>query len=162
MHARVTGFFNFYRTGIGREKGIRMYYLKTEAAFDSAHFLKGYKGKCSNIHGHRWRVVVHIKSEKLHRDGQTKGMVEDFGDIKSALKELCDTLDHCFIFEQDSLMTETLGALKKEGFRLVEMPFRPTAENLARYIYEALEEQGFEMHMTEVYETPGNCAMYTG
>ncbi len=139
-----------------------MYYLKTEVAFDSAHFLKDYNGKCSNIHGHRWRVVVHIKSESLIREGQKKGMVEDFSDIKSALKELCNTLDHCFMIEQGSLLTETLEALKKENFRLVEMPFRPTAENLARYIYETLKEQGFEMYMTEVYETPGNCAMYTG
>ena len=35
-----------------------MYYLKTESSFDSAHFLKGYNGKCRNLHGHRWRVVV--------------------------------------------------------------------------------------------------------
>ena len=42
-----------------------MYQLKTEADFDSAHFLSGYTGKCSNIHGHRWHVEIEIESRKL-------------------------------------------------------------------------------------------------
>lgn len=42
-----------------------MYYLKTENSFDSAHFLKGYDGKCRNLHGHRWRVVVEIAADQL-------------------------------------------------------------------------------------------------
>lgn len=42
-----------------------MYYLKTESSFDSAHFLKGYAGKCRNLHGHRWRVVVEIAADQL-------------------------------------------------------------------------------------------------
>lgn len=42
-----------------------MYYLKTESSFDSAHFLKGYDGKCRNLHGHRWRVVVEIAADQL-------------------------------------------------------------------------------------------------
>ena len=140
----------------------KMYYIKTEAAFDSAHFLKGYKGKCSNLHGHRWRVVACVKAEELRSDEQTRGMVEDFGDIKGALKELCDDLDHCFIYEKGSLKSNTLEALQEEGFRIVEMEFRPTAENLAKYIFEYLAGKGFVMHEVEVYETPGNCAVYAG
>ena len=137
-----------------------MYYIKTEAAFDSAHFLKGYEGKCSNLHGHRWRVVAYVKAECLREDVQRRGMVEDFGDIQGALKELCDELDHCFIYEEGSLREETVAALKAEDFRLETVPFRPTAENMAKYIFEVLSRQGFEMHMVEVYETPANCAAY--
>ena len=48
-----------------------MYYLKTESSFDSAHFLKGYDGKCRNLHGHRWRVVVEIAADQL-KDGSDK------------------------------------------------------------------------------------------
>ena len=48
-----------------------MYYLKTESSFDSAHFLKGYDGKCRNLHGHRWRVVVEIAADQLKDEGQT-------------------------------------------------------------------------------------------
>ena len=56
-----------------------MYILKSEHSFDSAHFLSGYEGKCSNIHGHRWRVVMEIMGEKLEKSGQIRGMLIDFG-----------------------------------------------------------------------------------
>ena len=59
-----------------------MYYLKTEASFDAAHFLWKYEGKCRNIHGHRWNVAVEIKSQVLKQEGQTRGMIVDFGDLK--------------------------------------------------------------------------------
>lgn len=49
-----------------------MYVLKTNSSFDSAHFLSGYKGKCSNIHGHRWKVEIQVKGEKLKEDVQNK------------------------------------------------------------------------------------------
>ena len=79
-----------------------MYILKSEKSFDAAHFLKDYKGKCSNIHGHRWRVVVSIKSEKLSDEQQTKGMIIDFSDLKNKLKNICDYFDHSFIYEENS------------------------------------------------------------
>ena len=105
-----------------------MYILETEQSFDSAHFLSGYKGKCSNLHGHRWRVVARIAMDELNKEGQTRDMVIDFGDFKDALKKLTDALDHSFIFETGSLKETTLTALKEEGFLLHEVPFRPTAE----------------------------------
>ncbi len=139
-----------------------MYYLKTEASFDSAHFLKDYVGKCSNIHGHRWRVVAQIKGEELDTDPQTRGMLVDFGDLKGVLKGICDNLDHSFIIETGSLKNETLAALKEEGFRIIEFPFRPTAENLAKYIFDELVSGGYDADKVEVYETPANCAVYSG
>ena len=63
-----------------------MYILKTEHSFDAAHFLYGYDGKCSNIHGHRWRVVLEVCTEDLQEDGQNRGMYVDFGDLKRDLK----------------------------------------------------------------------------
>ena len=137
-----------------------MYYLKTESSFDSAHFLKGYDGKCRNIHGHCWRVVVYIGSDSLKSEGQTRGMVVDFGDLKSALKVLCDEFDHCLIYEENTLKKATVDALKAEDFRLIEIPFRPTAENFAKYFYDRLKAQGMPIHRLEVYETPKNCAIY--
>jgi 6-pyruvoyltetrahydropterin/6-carboxytetrahydropterin synthase len=137
-----------------------MYWIKSEYAFDAAHFLKGYEGKCRNLHGHRWRVVAELKGEELSQAEQTKGMLLDFGDLKKLLKAKCDHLDHCLIYETGSLRDKTLEALREEDFRLVEVPFRPTAENLARYFYEEIAEAGFPVHRVEVYETPTNCAAY--
>lgn len=137
-----------------------MYYLKSEKSFDSAHFLKGYEGKCRNIHGHCWKVVAEIKGESLEAQGQKRGMLMDFGDLKKALKNMCDEFDHCLIYEAGSLMEETLKAFHNEGFRLMEVPFRPTAENFARYFYEQLKAQDLPMHRVEVFETETNCAVY--
>lgn len=137
-----------------------MYYLKTEQSFDSAHFLKDYQGKCSNLHGHRWRVTAELAGTELSREAQTRGMLVDFGDLKAALKELCDHLDHSFIFEKGSLKESTIQALREEEFRLVEVDFRPTAENFARSFFIRLKERGFAVHRIEVYETPSNCAVY--
>lgn len=49
-----------------------MYTLKTEHSFDAAHFLYGYEGKCSNIHGHRWRVVAEVSSDELETTDRTE------------------------------------------------------------------------------------------
>lgn len=137
-----------------------MYFLKTEQSFDAAHFLKGYQGKCSNIHGHRWRVVAQIRSERLSDQPQTRGMVVDFSDLKASLKAICDRYDHCLIYESGSLRSQTVRVLEEEGFRLEEVPFRPTAEHLAQHIYEWMKEQGHSVDRVEVYETPNNCAAY--
>ncbi len=137
-----------------------MYYLKTEAAFDSAHFLKDYQGKCKNLHGHRWRVIITICSNALKKDKQTHGMLVDFGDLKDSLKKETDTLDHCLIIEKDSLKPKTKQALLEENFHIEEVPFRPTAENFSRYFFERLKQAGFPVYEATVYETPNNCASY--
>lgn len=139
-----------------------MYYLTTEHAFDSAHFLSGYQGKCHNLHGHRWKVVAEISGEALHRAGQIRGMLVDFGDLKRELRAMCDALDHSFIYESGTLKSATVAALREEDFRLIEVPFRPTAEEFSRYFYETLQEKGYAVHRVMVYETPTNCAAYEG
>lgn len=137
-----------------------MYIIKTEQSFDSAHFLAGYQGKCSNLHGHRWRVVVEIFADELVEEGQLRGMVTDFGDIKTDLQSIADYYDHAFIYEAGTLKDTTVKALSEEGFRLITVPFRPTAEHFSRHFYEELKEMGYQVRAVEVYETPNNCAIY--
>ena len=138
-----------------------MYKLKTESSFDAAHFLTDYHGKCENLHGHRWRVVAYLAQQELCKEGTHKDMVLDFGEFKSALRKLTEELDHSFIVEEGSLMQETLACLEKEGFVLTIMPFRTTAENLAKYLFEQLESEGLPVSSVEVDETPNNCAIYS-
>lgn len=143
-----------------------MYYLKTSASFDSAHFLHGYNGKCANIHGHHWVVEVKIRGDELQKDGEKSGMLIDFGDFKKAVKDFAGDLDHALIYEQETLKPETIQALKNENFRLIEVDFRPTAENFARYFYDLLSIYGtvsnleLDIKSVTVYETPDNCAVY--
>lgn len=139
-----------------------MYILKTEAAFDSAHFLSGYNGKCSNLHGHCWKIEIEIESNELVQDGQCRGMIVDFGDLKNDLKNLADSFDHAFIYEKGSLKEATISALKDENFRLIEVDFRPTAENFSKYFYDVMQNKGYKVKTLTVYETPNNCASYCG
>lgn len=139
-----------------------MYYLQAEQSFDAAHFLKGYQGKCKNIHGHRWRVVAVISGDTLQKTGPQRDMLTDFGDLKNDLKALTEPLDHALLVEQGSLRPETQAALEAEEFRMVFLPFRTTAERFSRYFYEALTGLGYQVREVQVYETPNNCARYDG
>ena len=137
-----------------------MFILKTSAAFDSAHFLSGYNGKCANLHGHHWVVEVEVSANALQKSGEKRGMVIDFGDLKKAVRELADSFDHATIYETGTLKDATIAAFQDEGFKLIEVLYRPTAENFARAFYYDLLEQGLPVYAVTVYETPDNCARY--
>ena len=129
-----------------------MYILSTESSFDAAHFLTNYEGKCKNIHGHRWRVVLEISGEPK------SGMLVDFGDLKKDLKDACDYFDHTFIVEEGSLKEELFNMLNEE-FILRVVPFRTTAENFSKYFYDLMNKK-YHVESVSVYETPNNKAEY--
>ena len=129
-----------------------MHLITSESSFDAAHFLTNYEGKCKNIHGHRWRVVVTIKGEL------TNGMLVDFGDFKKDIKDLCDYFDHSFIVEKGSLGKKLFDLLNKQ-FVLRVVEFRTTAENFSKYIFEEMSKK-YSVKEVCVYETPNNCARY--
>ena len=132
-------------------KGTPMYGLKTD-----------YHGTCENHHGHPWRVDAYLEQEELQTQGTHKDMVIDFADFKGALRDLTEAFDHSFVVEEGSLAPDTLACLEREGFSLSIVPFRTTAENLARYFYGKLADAGFPVSQVDVYETPNNCAIYRG
>ncbi len=121
-----------------------MYYLQVEEDFASAHQLRGYQGRCENLHGHNWRVLVKVKGREL----DPIGMLVDFGDLKKILRELLSGLDHVFLNELP--------------------PFdriNPTSENLAAYLYETLAErlpEGVDVHEVTVWESARSAATYDG
>ena len=137
-----------------------MYILKAEQSFDSAHFLAGYNGKCSNIHGHRWRVEIEVQSETVGEDGQLEGMVVDFGDLKNELKEIVDGLDHGLIIQEGTMRADALRYLTPELLKIIEIEFRPTAENFAAYFYKIFKNKGHNVKRAIVYETPTNSASF--
>ena len=61
-----------------------------QMSFSSAHYLRDYVGKCANLHGHNYKVEVHVRGQKLDRIG----MLIDFADLKAATKKIVDYLDH--------------------------------------------------------------------
>ena len=137
-----------------------MFELTSEASFDAAHFLTNYKGKCENLHGHRWRVVACVGTDTLVQSGTEQDMVMDFAAFKAALRDCVASFDHTFIVERGSLAQSTLDALNMEGFKLTMVDFRTTAENFARFFADELISRGLSITRVDVYETPKNCATY--
>ncbi len=160
--SRVTDFLTKTMENAKKLEGVRIVYsLDVEQDFDSAHFLAGYQGKCGNIHGHRWRVILTIKGEELENNIQNRGMLVDFSKLKDDLKHEVDYFDHSLIVEKDSLKETTMNALLEEGFKVIQLEFRPTAENLSKYFYDMMGRYGYRVAHVTVYETPNNCATYT-
>lgn len=137
-----------------------MYILKVEHSFDSAHFLAGYNGKCKNIHGHRWKVEIELQSKALISGGQLDGMVIDFSDFKEVVKDMVDSFDHALIIEKGTMREETLKCIELDGFKVLKVAFRPTAENFAAFFFKTIKDKGYNLKKVTVYETPTNSAAY--
>lgn len=138
-----------------------MYTVSCEAHFDAAHFLFGYSGACKNLHGHRWKIRVYVSSDKLIDEGECRGMIADFNDIKSILNEIADRFDHKLIAEKDTLRSTTMMMLEEEDFEITEVEFRPTAENFAKYIYDELKKSGVTPSKVRVFESENAYAEYS-
>ena len=108
------------------------YKLSVFKHFSSAHALRGYKGKCENLHGHNWVVVVYCKSKELNDNG----MVTDFAIIKKMISE---KFDHQYF--------NNIPPFDK---------INPTAENMAREFCNMIPN----CYKVSVQESEGNIAIY--
>ena len=121
-----------------------MYQISVRQHFDAAHFLRGYKGKCESVHGHRFEVVVTVQAKALN----DIGIAYDFLDLKNNLNEILSLFDHRPLNE--------ISLFKN---------INPSAENIARVIYEELQAKLDKVPVTltsvDVWESPENCVRYT-
>lgn len=126
--------------------------------FDAAHVLTNHDGLCKNLHGHTYRVDVSVTQD----ENDDRDMVIDFKDLKHIANEaICDSFDHAFIFNRESEGEREIAAVVgKYGMRTVELPFRSTAENLARHFYSMLKERVPGLSAVKVWETAESCAEY--
>lgn len=140
-----------------------MFKIKNKIEFDTAHYLSGYNGKCANIHGHRYKLITSICSDTLQSEGHSRGMVEDFSKIKEALKDIETFFDHKLLVEDNEDGRRAADALKAlpNGFDVVMMPFRPTCEEMSRYIFHMLKAKGINVSEVELFETPNNSCVYS-
>ncbi len=131
--------------------------IRKECRFEAAHLLNGHPGECRNLHGHTYRVVVEV-AQRPDEDGD---MVMDFKDLKAVLRDvILDRFDHAFLYDQRAPEEREIAAvLSRLELRAVPLPFRTTAENLARHFFEALAER-VAVICVSVYETPESCAEY--
>lgn len=140
-----------------------MFKIKSEIQFDTAHYLSGYEGKCSNIHGHRYRLIAKLKSETLHEDGQLRGMVDDFSNFKGALKQIEEIFDHKLVIENNDEGKALARKLEDlpNNFDIYFVNYRPTAEEMSRDIFNMLKAKGLSVCEVELFETPNNSCIYT-
>ena len=127
--------------------------------FDAAHILTNHQGLCRNLHGHTYRVDISVSREDPLEEGD---MVIDFKELKRlATAEICDRFDHAFIYNTSSEGEREIAAVvEKHGMRTVALPYRSTAENLARHFYETLVSLVPGLSAVTVWETADSSATY--
>ena len=120
-----------------------MYQISVEGHFDAAHYLRDYGGKCENLHGHRFKVVVSLKAAKVNKIG----LAYDFTELKRHLGEVLARFDHASLNDVP--------------------PFdkiNPSSENIAVTIYDELKGRfsgGVTLATVEVWESPESRVTYS-
>lgn len=122
--------------------------------FCYGHRLLNYDGKCKYLHGHNGRVEIELEGEELDE----RGMVIDFGEIKSVMKKWIDeNLDHRMILHRDDPVGDHL---KEQGEPIYFVDENPTAETIAKLIFDQTHEHGFPVVRVVLWETPDSFAVY--
>ncbi len=120
------------------------YEVMIERNFSSAHQLRGYKGKCENLHGHNYKIEIYARGEELNNIG----LLIDFGDLKKAADEIVTYLDHRNLNELPPFDEE----------------LNPSAENLAcdssEYLNSHIGDERVQVYKVRCFETPTSIATY--
>ena len=116
-----------------------------ERNFSSAHQLRGYRGKCENLHGHNYKIEIYARGKELNNIG----LLVDFVELKQAADDLVTYLDHKNLNELEPFVVEQ----------------NPSAENVARFVLEKLaakiNDERVQIYKVRCFETPTSAATYT-
>jgi 6-pyruvoyltetrahydropterin/6-carboxytetrahydropterin synthase len=133
-----------------------MYQVTREIHFCYGHRLLNYDGKCRNLHGHNGVAVISLATPGL----DALGMVVDFTKIKKTVGAWIDAnLDHRMLLHKDD---PALPDLKRQNEPVFVMDVNPTAENIAKLIFEYAKTQGFPVTEVALHETHDSYAVYRG
>jgi 6-pyruvoyltetrahydropterin/6-carboxytetrahydropterin synthase len=132
------------------------------------HRVIHHRSICRGLHGHRYKVEICISGDLVSKpDVSEEGMVIDFSDIKKISNQFIqEKLDHAFmVWEKDEELIRFFKQSK--GHKPVIVPFTPTAENMAAYIFNELQDKfqdvyktGLHLHSIKLWETPTSFAFY--
>jgi 6-pyruvoyltetrahydropterin/6-carboxytetrahydropterin synthase len=132
-----------------------MYRVTREIKFCYGHRLLHYEGNCRHLHGHNGRAVIALEAPSLDQ----RGMLVDFSDIKREVQCWIDeNLDHNLLLCRDDPI---LPVLQARGERVFVMDVNPTAENIARLIYDRAAGAGLPVVEVVLWETDNCHAAYT-
>ena len=132
-----------------------MYKVTKEIHFCYGHRLMNYDGKCAHPHGHNGKIEIELASLKL----DARGMVYDFGDIKEIIQKWVDReLDHQMILKKDDPLVKILKDLGEPSFLMDE---NPTAEALAKLIFDYAQSKKLPISRVTFWETQSSSASYS-
>ncbi|MCI0376339.1 MAG: 6-carboxytetrahydropterin synthase [Gemmataceae bacterium] len=133
-----------------------MYQVTKELRFCYGHRLLDYDGKCRHLHGHNGRAVITLAASRL----DSLGMVMDFSTIKRVVGGWIDAnLDHRMLLRKDDPVLPSLRAQNEPVFL---MDVNPTAENIAKLIYDFVASQAYPVVEVTLWETDDSFAVYRG
>lgn len=131
-----------------------MFTISRQFTFCYGHRLFDHTGKCANLHGHNGTVKIELRNSQL----DPQGMVVDFIDVKNSIGDwIKETLDHRLILEERDPL---VAVLQERGEAVLVLSVEPTAENLAKLIYEQAEKLGLPVGAVSVWETDKCGAEY--
>jgi len=131
-----------------------IYQVVKKIGFSYGHRLLDYDGKCAHPHGHDACVEIGLASRDLNK----AGMVVDFAEITLVLKSFLDeNFDHKMILRHDDVLTKVLQDM---GEPVYVMKDNPTAENIARVIFDHAKGRGMPVVSVKLWETPTSYAEY--
>ncbi len=131
-----------------------MYRVSKSVAFCYGHRLLNYAGKCRHLHGHNARAVITLENERL----DDLGMVVDFSSVKQLVWDWLDAeIDHTMLLHKGDPL---LPILQAAGERVKVTEENPTAENIARMIFDYVAAQGFPVVDVTLWETETSFASY--
>ena len=133
-----------------------MYRIVKQLHFCYGHRLMDYEGKCAQAHGHNALLEVELFSRRL----DAKGMIRDFADVKELLGGYIERrLDHRMLLRRDDPLVAALQSIGEEVFLMSE---NPTAENIARLLFDEASRLGLPVSAVRLWETPDAVAEYRG
>lgn len=131
-----------------------MFSVTQELPFCYGHRLLDHPGKCGRLHGHNGLARVKLSSQALDR----QGMVADFDAVERCVRSFLDeTLDHRMLLHRED---PVCAALRSAGEPFVALDFSPTAENIARMIFEHASRAGLPVVEVQLVEQQGSIAAY--
>lgn len=136
--------------------------------WDMGHRIPNHKSKCKNLHGHRYKAEIILQGELINSEGASnEGMVMDFSDIKKiAQKFVEEPLDHSFMFyDKDKILLKFFES--NPIFKSIPVPFIPTAENIAEWMFKIVESKlnnkqktNLKLSAVKLWETPNSYVIY--
>ena len=155
FHIHISSTSSPVGTNVAKSTG-PVYRVTKEIHFCYGHRLLNYDGKCRNLHGHNGKAVVTLETDKLDE----LGMVVDFTELKRIVGRWIDeTLDHKMLLHKDD---PVLPELLKHNEPVVTLDVNPTAESIAKLIYDHAAAAGLPVVDVVLWETENSFATYRG